>query len=89
MTPLLSNANPHLNAYIKCAAASLTENLYFDRMEACGYPWGSPKKLSKPAAGPHGCAFPQPGARNYRLSGGAGGRRAAGGVPGLAAATLP
>ena len=46
VTPLLSNANPDLNAYIRRVAASLTENLHFDGVEACGYNWGSPKKLS-------------------------------------------
>gem|GEM_PF-2836909 len=44
--PLLSNANPDLNAYIRRAAASLTENLRFNGVDACGYTWGSPKKLS-------------------------------------------
>jgi len=46
LTPLLSNANPDLWAYIRRIAASSTEHLYFDGTNACAYSLGSPKKLS-------------------------------------------
>lgn len=60
VTPLLSNANPDLNAYIRRVAASLTENLHFDGVEACGYNWGSPKKLSSLLLALTVAPFPHP-----------------------------